>query len=254
MKKIWVVLAVVVLLLCTGCSYKALDEQIQSRFQQHTDKGVDGYTSDGRAYVEIPPLPEDDMKLKGLGESFSAYKKYIVYGKEEIEKGIEGLTYTLKGVQVFDSIYDAQVDLYGCTLEDTDVLKRTPFILIDVETSYTAPSGGYSEIIADAGELSGMALGSKMNQKMEEELYPEMIYFSLRPKEDDPDLDHRHHFFSYRIKDGETLAFQVGIFCGQEYIDDKNVYLEVNPIPFIDGEVTGDTDRKLFDLFPESEG
>ena len=46
--------AMVLLFVGTGCSYKKIDETLQSAVQQEVDSGVDGYTSDGRAYVEVP--------------------------------------------------------------------------------------------------------------------------------------------------------------------------------------------------------
>ena len=251
--------AMVLLFVGTGCSYKKIDETLQSAVQQEVDSGVDGYTSDGRAYVEVPPQPEDDVERKGAGESFSAYKQYTVLsgvpGVEDVvmERGTKGLTYTLKKVQVFASIYDAKVDMYGCQMEDSSFLESTPFVLVEMEASYTAPDSAETEVIADATELSAVALDSQMNQQMEEEVYPVTAYFSLRPKEDDPDLDYQHNFFSYRIKDGDPVTFQIGLFCGQSYLDGKNVYLEVNEVPSIEQEMTGDITRKLFVLFPESE-
>ena len=86
-------------------------------------------------------------------------------------------------------------------------------------------------------------------------LWPMPVYFSMRPKEDDPLLDSRHQMFCYIIQDGETISFQVGLICAQDYIDDKNVFLEVNAVPSTNWlyEMTGDTARKLFVLFPEGE-
>ena len=72
-------LAAGALLLCAGCSYKALDEQIQQTVHQAQqavqqaadpeDDGIDGYTDEGRPYVVVPPAPEDDMEIKGPGLS-----------------------------------------------------------------------------------------------------------------------------------------------------------------------------------------
>lgn len=143
--------------------------------------------------------------------------------------------------------------MYGCQIEDRDFLENTPFVLVELEALYKAPDGAETEIVADANELSGTALDSQITQQMEEEMYPAIGFFSLRPDKDDPSLDYRHNFFSYRIKAGEPITFQVGLFCGQSYIDAKNVYLEVNVIPSIEEEITGDKTRKLFVLFPESE-
>ena len=244
--------AMVLLFLGTGCSYKKIDETIQSAVQQEVDTGVDGYTSDGRAYVEVPPQPEDDVERKGAGESLSAYKQYTVLsgvpGVEDVvmERGTKGLTYTLIKVQAFASIYDAKVDMYDCQMEDSSFLESTPFCTgRDGGVLYRpdgAENGGYCRCyrtfrcgIGQSNEPADGRGDVSCNR-----------LFSLRPKEDDPDLDYQHNFFSLSIKDGEPVTFQIGLFCGQSYLDDKNVYLEVNEVPSVEQEMTGDVTRKLF--------
>ena len=139
--------------------------------------------------------------------------------------------------------------------DNDDFLKNNAFILIDMQASYTAPAEGEKQIIADAGELSGEALESKRTQQTADGLWPTLAYFSMRPKEDDPLLDWRHQMFCYLIQDGETIDFQVGLICAREYLDDNNVFLEVNGVPSTNAlyQMTGDTARKLFVLFPEGE-
>jgi hypothetical protein len=241
----------------SGCSYVDIDNNLQTRIHQINSKEASS-APDGRAYVEDSSLSENYIDLKGIGGAFSAYKNYSVInmnGAEiaTIEKGEEGVTYTLKSVQLFDSIYTSDVDMYGCQIDDVEFLESTPFILVEIEASYIAPSDKKKEIVADANEISGMAVESQPGKQLPEGMFPTVAYFSLRPPKDDSVLDYQHNFFSYRIKDGEPVKFQIGLFCGQSYIDNKNVYLEVNASPSIKDKVTGDTTRKLFVLFPESE-
>lgn len=255
LKCAWVLPCALALLVFSGCSYKELDEHLQDTIQQ-----IEG--GEDQTYVENPPMPEDQIMYKGIGETFSAYKKYAVdvgdgAGSYENEKGNEGLTYTLKGVTTYASIHDADVDMYGCMFADNDdFIKNNAFILIDIQASYTAPAEGEKQIIADAGELSGEALESKMAGQTTDGLWPTLAYFSMRPKEDDPLLNYQHQMFSYIIQDGETISFQVGLICAQDYVDSKNVFLEVNGVPSTNElyEMTGDTARKLFVLFPEGDG
>lgn len=256
LKWTWALSCALVLLIFSGCSYKELDEQIQGTIQQ-----IEGV--EDQSVQENPPKPEDQTMYKGIGETFSAYKKYAIdFGAgEEVdplvnEKGNEGLTYTLKDVTAYASIHDADVDMYGCMFsENDDFIKNNAFILIDIQASYTAPEEGEKQIIADAGELSGTVLESKMTGQTPDGLWPMLVYFSMRPKEDDPLLDSRHQMFSYIIQDGETIDFQVGLICSQDYIDDQNVFLEVNEVPSTNElyGMTGDTARKLFVLFPEGD-
>ena len=252
--KLLVALVAASIALCGSCSYKEVDNQLQGAIQQ-----IGGM--EDQTVIENPPMPEDQTMYKGIGETFSAYKKYLVdFGEEtdpiENEKGNEGLNYTLKGVNDYASIHDADVDMYGCMFsENDDFIKNNAFILIDIQASYTAPEEGEKQIIADAGELSGTALESKMTGQTPDGLWPMLVYFSMRPKEDDPLLDSQHQMFSYIIQDGETIAFQVGLICSQVYIDDQNVFLEVNEVPSTNElyEMTGDTARKLFVLFPDGD-
>lgn len=254
LKWVWALSCALLLLAFSGCSYKELDEKLQDTIQQ-----IEGV--EDQSVKENPPKQEDQTIYKGIGETFSAYKKYVVdfgeAGSTENEKGKDGLAYTLKGATAYASIHDANVDMYGCMFSDNDeLLKDNAFILIDVQASYTAPAEGDQQIIADAGELSGTALESKMAGKTADGLWPMLVYFSMRPKEDDPLLDSRHQMFSYIIEDGETLDFQVGLICSRDYIDAKNVFLEVNELPSTNElyKTSGDTARKLFVLFPEGEG
>ena len=93
-----------------------------------------------------------------------------------------------------------------------------------------------------------------MTQQMEEEMYPAAAYFSLRPQEDDPDLDKGHDFFAYRIQEGEPVTFQLGLFCGPSYVEGgkRPTWRSTRPPPW-SRRMSGDTTRKLFALFPEQE-
>ena len=100
-----------------------------------------------------------ETEIKGTGESISGYKSFTIHYEDDtesaIQRGVEGLTYTLEGVQVFDSIKDAGVDMYGCTVDSEDIL-GLPFVLVELKADYTAPTGGEGEVIADANDLTPM--------------------------------------------------------------------------------------------------
>lgn len=209
---------------------------------------------------EVPPTPEpaagEEPETKGVGESISGYKSFTIHyedGTESaIQRGVEGLTYTLQGAKVYDSIASAGVDLYGCTVDSEDILAR-PFVLVELKAEYAAPAGAPEEVIADANDLTPLLLTDKLEEGSQPN-FPVLGYFSLRPKEGDAKLDSQHQAYCYIIRDGESLTLQLGIFCDQTLIDAKNLYLEVNavPAPPDDGTVTGDTARRMFDLLGES--
>ena len=244
----------------SGCSYKDFDDKVQDALQGQPQSmgGIDGYTSDGRPYVEAQMLSENQIDFIGIGEAVSAYKSFTLSDSSSetlIEKGVEGLTYTVEKVKSFPSISDADVDSH-CILDNQNAPETNAFVLVDIKAAYTAPSDSLKEVMADANDLSGMLLTSKLSDPVEETQKPCVGYFSLRPQKDDPRLDYRHQALCYYIKDGETIHFQLGIFCEQKHIDNKNVFLEVNevPQPNEDVSITGDFARKLFVLFPENEG
>lgn len=201
------------------------------------------------------PAGDGAVETKGVGESISGYKSFTIHyedGTEStIQRGVEGLTYTLEGVKVYDSITEAGVDMYGCTVDSADILAR-PFVLVELKADYAAPAEGEEQVIADANDLTPLLRMDKL-EAGSEPAFPALGYFSLRPKEGDARLDSQHNAFCYVIKDGESLTFQLGIFCDRALIDGKNVYLEVNavPAPPEGGTVSGDTVKRMFDLLAE---
>lgn len=210
---------------------------------------------DSEAGPASEPFGGTEPETKGTGESISGYKSFTIHYEDgtesDIERGVAGLTYTLEGVKVYDSIEDAGVDMYGCTTDSADILAR-PFVLVELKADYTAPAGGELEVIADANDLTPLLLTDKL-ETGSEPAFPALGYFSLRPKEGDAKLDSQHQAYCYIIKDGESVTFQLGVFCDRALIDAKNLYLEVNavPAPPDGGTVTGDTARRMFDLLGE---
>lgn len=59
---------------------------------------------------------------------------------------------------------------------------------------------------------------------------PTLGYWDLHPEKNDTVLDKDRDLYFYTIEDGKSATIQVGIFCGKEYLDSGNVYLEVNGV------------------------
>ena len=256
MKKSHVALAALLALTAalTACSGGPASSQPQS-IPRQPESGAQSAAPDSASGSASEAFGGQTAEIKGVGESISGYKAFTIHyedGTESpIQRGVEGLTYTLEGVKVYDSIQDAGVDMYGCTVDSEDILAR-PFVLVELKADYTAPAGGEKEVIADANDLTPMIQMNKLEEGAEPD-FPVLGYFSLRPKEGDAKLDSQHNAFCYVIKDGESLTMQLGLFCDQALLDSQDLYLEVNtvPAPPDGGTVGGDTAQRMFDLLAE---
>lgn len=234
MKKMMVSIAMLtaVLLLLPGCSYKELDDKIQQQTEQK-EGGIDRYTSEGRAYIEMEPVPEETMQFKGVGGNFPSYVKCLDESGNEVEAGIDGLEYTLNQVTVYPSVFDSPIPIEECTTDNQEILENNIFLLVDLTAHYTAPSRGEAEVIPTIQELNPLYLEERGNAKFEERKSesnspPYTIYFSGHPTEDDERLDPEHQYSCYIIADGDSLEFQLGIVAGKELVDSKNVFLQVS--------------------------
>lgn len=240
----------------TACAGGPSSAPAQSLAPQPASAVPESTAPGSEAAPASEPPAAGETEIKGTGESISGYKNFTIHyedgAENTIERGVEGLTYTLEGVKVFDSINDAGVDMYGCTVDSEDILAR-PFVLVELKADYTAPAGGEGEAVADANDLTPMMQMDKL-EAGSEPAFPVLGYFSLRPKEGDARLDSQHNAFCYIIKDGESVTMQLGLFCDQALLDAKDLYLEVNavPAPPDGGTVGGDTVRRMFDLTGES--
>ena len=239
----------------TACSGGPQSAPAPSLPPQSAASGPESTAPDSEAGSAPEPSGKSETEIKGVGGSISGYKSFTIHYEDDtesaIERGVEGLTYTLEGVKVYDSITESGVDMYGCTVDSEDILART-FVLVELKADYAAPDGGETEVIADANDLTPLLLTDKLEEGSEP-AFPALGYFSLRPEEGDAKLDSQHQAYCYVIKDGESLTLQLGIFCDRALIDAKNLYLEVNvvPAPPDGGTVTGDTARRMFDLLGE---
>lgn len=245
-------------LMLSGCAKDQTDQEKQSDFNQELQEieesgKDDGYTADGRHYVTVEPEAPFEISYKGIGESYPTYRAFTVKDSAdpmEMQVGDLGLTYTLEDVTVYESFTKAQEDAKLDEYCSDGYHGDDPFILIGMTATYKAPSADKNTIIT---QLSGTVDGRFLENKPcpDSTNVPALSYFSLRPKADDKELDKDHDFYSYRIQDGDSIYFQIGVTCGPEWIESKNVYLEVTSLPPVPDEIIGDTTRRMFVLLPE---
>lgn len=207
----------------------------------------------------VAPQPEEETARPGIGGSHLAYRKCTIQTgegdsleTETKERGEIGLTYTLERVQVFDSFLDAGLDPERLLVADEAYLANNCFLLVDLKAVYAAPAGGEQTITANAGELSAVYLSDGRTETVGYGMPPTLAYLDLHPEENDTKFDRDRELYFYTIEDGKPVNLRVGIFCGKEYLDSGNVYLEVNSVQEDAGWANAERDAawKLFALFP----
>lgn len=180
----------------------------------------------------------DNLRLKGIDETFEAWVK--IDNGESIEiRGNEGLYYTLKSVEVYENIYEAELSDKGLViLESKEILENNNFILCSFEAKYIAPEGGKEQILDSADQfiakyIDSLCEGGKLDLQTVgiENMEPYTVYCSEMPKGGVKELLNTRDGFRFAISDGESFEFKVGLIAGKSFMENNNVFLMLNYIP-----------------------
>lgn len=250
MKKHLFIATILIVPFLFGCSYSKIDNTLQEKINDELNSTVtmddeNGITRD----VDDTPINYEGITYVGIGDSISDYYCYTDQFGEINKFGINGLTYTLKKVSVYDSINNSSITPEMCKYIDfgdsfNEMTKFNSFIVAEMSASYNKSSENDDDAVQPIFEFDATYhIGdpfkdfhpSTETDKPDKENYvsiePYIVYFSEQPQSGDKDKNGNNiseksaNWFRAILKDGETVDFKIGIICSPDLIEDKNVFL-----------------------------
>ena len=205
--------------------------------------------------------------IRGVGGSHSGFVKYdekLYDGTVERKiKGTEGITYTLNSVNIYENLEESGIVLNESILEPNGelneykkVLNATgDFIVAEMSATYIALEGGEETVTV---HTSRDFLATYFDEKLLEGFEERLIAGDINnPYYNWFEVDEVHKIKSeewgkgshdFKISNGETVNFRIGVFAPKELIENENIYLCVNWFP---RGFFRDYTHKYFALFPE---
>lgn len=250
------------------------EDEIASSSSENEGESKDesNSVSESKAESTTESITESGV-VKGVGESIDGSFEITREDGSVETIGDPGLKYTVNSFEIFDSVYDSGIEFNMCLYDynfDTgeyyisedqkNFFDNNKFILVDMTATYNAPEGGADEIVVRA---TNDIIAVYKNYKMPDGWLDEFIalredniivvdtqlhYLSTAPMLENGVLPNANYYYTNNLKDGESLNFQVGIFCWEKFIEYENVYLQING--YKPGLVEG-YDGFYFSLFPE---
>lgn len=224
-----IVCCLILIIICSGCSYKDLDNAINKKLNSEEDETV-----------AVKQITENDLYLIKKGESIPDYYEYTDETGEKSSDGIKGLEYKINNVKVYDSIYDTKIEPNECdgTFNGQEaVWKKNSFILIYATATYKVsqkePNNEnmlYMDFFAEYREDDNYP---DFQQSFPEKSAPYLVYFSEHVKDGDINvitgekMTKSEHYYVFRksAKSGDTINFKLGIVVSNELVKQKNVFL-----------------------------
>lgn len=197
------------------------------------------------------------VELLDIGDSCSGVYKYSNSKGDVVTLGQEGVSYTLKGVEVYDSYFDSSYTDYGWFIYTSEVnervVKMNAFIVAEITVKYEAPDDSEeNKRIPVHIDTRGFRIEEKVDDNgymrtADSYSYPVQVWFSDPPTEEDAELDPLKDNCSIMINDGEERTVKIGYFANHELVESKNVFITFGYIkPSIKGSIT-----KMFEIFPD---
>lgn len=251
-KSIALFLCMLFVFLCSSCSYVEFENKIHQKIDNNSIE-PDIVESESKDFL-------DNVKILGTGDTMEASWNITVRETQEtILCGTPGLTYTLNGIEIFDSICTSGIDIKETEWDDDNpnyekTFADNAFILVDMTATYQAQNGENEVLtsIVFSAESDERKLGKSFSEikNQTQKMQPYIIYFSKHPTDDDPRLSSKEgQYYCFSIKNGETLNFKLGIIAAQEFIDAKNVLLALGNVTADESVAVQNLDCRIFDLF-----
>lgn len=278
-KLILISFLLIVTILFSGCSVTAINDAVKNTVKESNNNASQTVVG---TYIESESNSENSISktesktdnVKGIGESFDSDVKYETDSGTET-RGTTGLKYTFNSVEIFDNFYDSGEDIHACSnwhdwdyenncwggLKDSGkkAISQNNFILVEMTASYNAPEGGKEDIDV---RVDPDIYATFKKEKMPEGWFDEFIllreqgitvmepvmYWFSEPILEEDGYDIIHDGFCFKLKDGESRTFKIGIYCWDKFIEYKNVYLSIQH--FNPGTIEG-YDGRYFAIFPE---
>lgn len=219
----------VLIIICSGCSYKDLDNAINKRINP-----------DENETVAVKQITENDMHFVKQGESIPDYYEYIDESGQNVYDGIKGLEYKINNVKIYKTIYDAKVDTNECDgvfNDQKSVWKNNKFILVDATAFYTGNKKHldkktmlYLDFFADYRKDDNYPT---FKEALPNNSAPHLVYFSEHANDGDINVNTEekmtknedYYMFRKSAKNGDTINFKLGIVVSDELVKQNNVFL-----------------------------
>ncbi len=261
---IHVFIAISIIGISTGCSFTEIDTSLQEGIRNLTEGEEEEevyVTPDGTTIApeDVAPQPkpvaEEQKVYIGFGEPVSDYVIRTDMSGETWEQGIQGLEYTMNGIEIFDSLYESPIKPEELPYGSEEMFQANGFILVEMEASYMAPEGGADEItVALSSSFTGYYDEEKGNADFGERMgalpenhsiEPLVIYCSEHLPIDDPEFS--KIYSRTTMKSGEKKTYKIGIIVAKEFIESENIYMEVSTVH----PDSGDNIHTFLDLFAD---
>lgn len=241
----------------TACSYNEIEDDFTSYLENLTTNEEEKieYTEDGRVIAPTKePVEESSKIFCGIDETINSYNSAEdLTGDPESYNGIDGLEYTLNSVEVFSSLAETTIDISEMAHGTEELFENNAFILVELTAKYNSGNDdsiitGLTEYLVAYYEKNSGNDDFELNKETNPNIIePMVIYCSEHLPVDDENYLKKYTMVT--MNDGDEITFKLGIVVASEFIDTKNIYLEVSPW-YRDGV---DSKHYFFKLFDDDE-
>ncbi len=245
-QKIFLVMMVLSVSICSGCSYKQAEDKIRTQIVQK------------KSQTEAETVADKDKNIKyvKLGETFPGWFEHSVEGYKDVY-GDEGVWYKVKGIHIYDKLADSGVKIKDCDMSEVsgnnhkiaDIVDNNKFIVVDMEITYKKTKKGMDDEICIGNDFWGYYQEDKVNANIFEgtKSTPECVYFSEHARDGDINFytkekmkqEINYYVCRKTIKNGKSISWKIGILVADDLIKEKNAFMAFGPAIVHKNEVEG---------------